>query len=175
MSQKIDSLSDDIVKLNGDVGSMREEIFATNDRITSIKKNATSSGNSLGFLATSYTENSYIPTGAIKFDYVEFGDGFDKYTGVFKAPATGTYIFFFNGFIWPYSNSGEIKVYLNDAEKLHFWNNANYESQAKDRQLSVFWSMSLNRDDEMYLYNPISDSLWNDADNRMYFHGYLAN
>jgi len=169
-----DRITEEKIVRKEENAALNDNVTSVNDDIANVKSDIANFQATPRFLATSYT-GEYLPKGTIKFDTLEYGNGFDKDTGIFNAPQSGTYIFFFNAFVWPYSEVAGIKVYLNNYDTLHFWSNAHEDSDYRDRQLSVFWSMTLERNDEVSIYNQAADSLWADTDNRMYFRAFLAN
>ena len=114
----------------------------------------------------------FIPSGTIKFDKEEMdvSNQFDKDTGVFEASEPGLYVFFFNADIK--SSSAYFTVYLNGDVARHF---NHYDDAGNQRILSGFWSMKLDANDEIYLSNSISNSIYIDSYHEMYFMGYRLN
>jgi len=126
------------------------------------------------FLTTSY-QPRMLDAGDITFDtlQVDHSNSFHKETGVFKVPASGDYAFFFNCFITK-AGFAEIEIYVNGKDNLHFWNDISDDSDG-DRQFPIFWSMQLNTNDEVKLYNYYGNKISIGEAYRMYFMGYKLN
>ena len=117
----------------------------------------------------------YIPTGRIKFNFEELDTNqcFEPQTGTFKAYEDGLYIFFFNAVV--NSALAEVDVYLNGGYVEAIAHNDDAGSYGKTRQLTGFWSMNLKANDEVYLHNAYSDSIYISDWNEMYFMGFRLN
>ena len=125
-------------------------------------------------MATSST-SSYIPSGQITYDVeeVDNSNDFNPATGTFTVPKTGMYQFFFNAYVNREGYS-RVYVYLNGNNHQFFYHEQEGSSD-RQRQLSAFWSMQLNKDDEVYMENPYANSILVDIDRQLYFMGYLVN
>jgi len=127
------------------------------------------------------TENGYIPTGTIEWDFgiVLFnhwypqGYSFSPDTGVFTAPINGLYIFQFMCYTRqiPQTNPlAEIGVYVNGELVEEFWNVSDENSNYADH-FSLFWTAELKANDELYLVNGYESSLLVAPTRGMYFMG----
>jgi len=122
------------------------------------------------FVASSHS-GEYVPVGTISFqstDY-DYQANFDKNSGIFEAPKTGLYLFSFNGLVET-GSSAEIKMYINDVDKEHFWHS---DADSLDRQLIAWWSVELSKGDEVRLYNNYSGTLRAKSTLGIYWKGYL--
>ena len=96
-------------------------------------------------------EGRDLPTGPIVFDIeqIDTKNSFNITDGVFTVPESGLYLFTFNGLIK--SNIvGEVYVYVNGKMLKDFFDK---EDAQFGRQLTFFFSMELQQNDELYLYN----------------------
>jgi len=130
-----------------------------------------------GFIAVRnrYNDTRYgmISNGTIKeYDEVK-GKGLDKNTGVFVAPVSGTYIFFFNAYIS--SQRGNVDVVKNGKRARSFASFVPNIGQLRaGRQLSPSWTMDLKASDEVYLVNFYPSSIYVSHDLSLTFMGFLV-
>jgi len=134
-----------------------------------------------GFIAvrnsSNYTTDGFISNGTIKeYDEVK-GKGLDKDTGVFFAPVSGTYIFFFNAYISSNSQRGEIYVIKNGKymERQFYSNVPNIEKPlTAARQLSTSWTMDLKASDTVHLSNIYNSTIYISSFQTLTFMGFLV-
>ena len=109
------------------------------------------------FLVTTGGEWRELPTGPIVFDIeqIDTKNSFNINDGVFTVPESGLYLFTFNGFVSAVTIES-VYVYVNGKGIKYFYDN---ESSGENRQLTFFFSMELQQNDELYLYNEFSSSL----------------
>ena len=78
------------------------------------------------------------------------------------------FAFFFNAFV-DHTPSAYVYVYLNGDVVEHISNYANYGDSGNNRQLIGFWTMNLHANDQVYLSNGVSRSIYIDEDRGMYW------
>ena len=97
----------------------------------------------------------------------DFGGSMSPTTGIFTAPQTGLYHFKFHSHIGN-NNSGRLHFYINGEKKQEFWHN---DADAYGRSLDPFWTYSLQKGDEVYLYNVYGSSFRTNEQRTLTFMG----
>jgi len=153
-----------IVKLKHGMTELRKELNGLETKL---------SYSTVSFAAIKNDE-SVVPDGRITFneELEDDGNNFDADQGIFRAPVTGTYSFLFNGN--SYGNIKEemdVDVVVNGKVVQNFHD---IEDEGQYRQITLFFSIQLNANDELYLNNYISGGLRADAVHFISFSGYLV-
>ena len=110
------------------------------------------------FIVTATGSQGYISGGSITFDdkMIDHYNSFDVDTGIYKAPETGTYLFFFNSLA---TNSGFVSVYVNDRMVYKFteYDKSHYGCSGfvcgNTHSHNFMFSTKLDEGDELWLYN----------------------
>merc|ERR1712241_508103 len=119
-------------------------------------------------------EGGYIPSGHIAFGKIQMNNGWAINDGALTVPQDGIYEFLFNGFI---SNVGGasrdayLSVFVNGEPKRVFIDN---DFSGFDRQVTLYFSMKLQQNDDLYLFNEYSNTYFCDNDQIMTFEGHLS-
>ena len=117
----------------------------------------------------------HIPKGVIIFDekLIDNSNSFIIEEGKFIVPSSGNYLFFFNSDAVNTGHSN-VEVYLNGNLNYYFWE-TNGDSDHHGHQHNFMFTSKLEEDDELWLYNVLSDTLYNNDFNPMTFVGYKTN
>jgi len=116
----------------------------------------------------------YIPSGHISFGKTQLNNGWTIDDGALTVPQDGIYEFLFNGFI---SNVGGasrdayLSVFVNGEPKRLYIDN---DFSGFDRQVTLYFSMELQQNDDLYLWNEYKDTYFCDNDQVMTFEGHLS-
>ena len=108
----------------------------------------------------------------MKFDSekIDMSNNFDPNTGVFVASKSGQYSFFFNAHTD--STYGRIDVNLNGGDVQYLYH---HDDASERRQITLFWTMDLVSNDEVYLNNIESNGIYCSDKHKMHFMGYRLN
>ena len=122
-------------------------------------------------LVTTSEETRYLPFGPIIFDIeqIDTKHSFNINDGVFTVPESGLYLFTFNGFVRSSTSAG-VYVYVNEHCIKEFYDN---ETSGYNRQMTFFFSLELQQNDELYLINAYMSSLYVSNVYQMTFSGTL--
>jgi len=102
------------------------------------------------------TEIGYVPTDKILFqsEQIDNGNNFNTAEGTFFVPKDGLYVFSFNGYSYPNSDS-RIDVYVNGELLREF---SDSDADASYQQVTFFFSIELKKNDELYISNLKADT-----------------
>ena len=128
------------------------------------------------FIVTATKSNGHIPgRSVITFDdkVIDHSNSFIIEEGKFIVPSSGNYLFFFNSDAVNTGHSN-VEVYLNGNLNYYFWE-TNGDSDHHGHLHNFMFTSKLKKDDELWLYNVLSDTLYNNDFNPMTFVGYKTN
>ena len=128
------------------------------------------------FIVTATKSNGHIPgKSVITFDdkVIDHSNSFVIEEGKFIVPSSGNYLFFFNSDAVNTGHSN-VEVYLNGNLNYYFWE-TNGDIDHHGHQHNFMFASKLEEDDELWLYNVLSDTLYNNDFNPMTFVGYKTN
>ena len=126
------------------------------------------------FIVTATKTEGHIPKGVIIFDekLIDNSNSFIIEEGKFIVPSSGNYLFLFGSTAY---NTGysRVKVYVNGNYNDYEFYDANGDSSNRYHQHNfMFASRKLQKDDELWLDNYVSETLYNDPYSPMTFVGY---
>merc|ERR1712212_522130 len=170
--REIDVLMNRIENKENDIELLKKKVESLEWEDRVIKKN---DGQNYKFIAIK-NEDGYISHGPISFDAtdVNTGDVFNVSDGTFSVPMDGVYEFLFNGFI---NNVGGpsrdvyLYAYVNGEQKRMFIDN---DFAGYGRQVTLYFSMELKENDQVYLYNEYASTYFCDNDQVVTFEGHLS-
>jgi len=110
--------------------------------------------NDVLFVATKIGHGGYVPVGKITFNQEDKDSTNSFSNGVFRAPLEGTYLFLFSGYVST-DNRAYLYLYLNGAKEREFYDGAPYPLE-----VTFHFTLSLQKDDEVYLSNEYESSFY---------------
>jgi len=170
IDEKDDELKKMIEERDDKVNSIESQVKNLSSQLENFQGH---SAIDLAFIVTA-TKTGNIPSGVIAFDdkVSDHSNSFDAEEGKFIVPSSGNYLFFFNSLTF---NTGPscVDVIVNNTPVYDFYE-SNGDSSHKDHQHNFIFASKLEKDDELYLVNYYSDTLYNGGSVPMTFVGYKA-
>ena len=156
----------------GDIGPIGPEGQTGPRGLPGMKGKVSTFGSSV-FSAYKSTGSPREFSGKITYDTVTIGeDLLDKSTGVFTVKVAGVYFFTYSGEAYK-TNSGFVRVYLNDAQNLLIYENEPHDVKHQSN-IAFVWTLILQVGDKVYLKCDGAQCIA-DTDQRIYFNGWLLN
>jgi len=151
-------------------------IKADLQELRTIVEDIDSFNNTPRFVAYSMGSSTHPPIGAITFEVEQIDNygNFEETTGIFRPKKDGIYWFIFNCFVYRSPPIAMIDIYVNGVEYQRFLDYDNNEDDGENsRQFTFTFSVELKANDELYLRNGYSNSIYHDDDQPMTIMGFM--